>query len=113
MWNFFESGATPLAEVRWCDGGPWLAALGELRRPWWALLYHPESVGRLFAVSCFQRLLEESQDYLDHPERFCESVTYQLCARLARAALLGQGREFQFRLRCGSEVVFVSAVEQG
>jgi len=88
-WLFFDDATEGLViEVRVAEDitkpGPWERAFPRLRRHLLALLHSPEANLQLYRVSCFEALLAESQEHLEHPENLIPSERYQLCLQLLR-----------------------------
>jgi|GEM_PF-1213064 len=124
-WLFFDDlGAG--CHVFWRSGdetrglGEWQTAFAPEPRRVWHLLHNPSSNFRLFALSSFERLLEESQSHLASPSSLLESENYQICLRLLANHCAGNARCLQFRILArladdpsrGFEEAFVSSVHE-
>lgn len=86
-WKFFDHpGAIPEVFIRMGERSDqlsdWRPAFRSEPRHWWNLFWNPRGTLRLLNSAAFDRLLQESQSYLKSPDRFSESVSYQLCCAI-------------------------------
>ncbi len=115
-WKFFDDfGQGFQPQFRFGQNsqnlGEWQPFLASEPRRLHHLFLNARGNERLLTASTFERLISESQDYLDTPNAFLNTATYKIGERLVREQIPQTASHFQFRIvGMNSEDVFVSKV---
>jgi hypothetical protein len=112
-WRFFDRPGEPyLLEVCWdpmTSGATpsWEQLYGAKPFRWWNLFLNPHGNFVMAWQSLVERLAQELEDFEESDESFpAGSVAYALVLNGVEEA--AHGRSFQFRIRCGDEVLLLS-----
>lgn len=99
-WRFFDDmGAHPKVYFKLSTQQEWNEVFAPQKRHPWNLIFNPRGNLRLVSISAFERLLQESQDYLAKPEAFFSTQSYLLCLRILRDEVcLPPAASFQFKI---------------
>jgi len=93
------------------DLGEWMPALAPAPRGVLQLFHNPQGNLRLYQLSCFERLLSESQNFLENPALFAQHPSYRLGLEIFKDAY-PEARRFQFRIRSKAADAFISSVHE-
>ncbi len=101
-WNFFDeisAGSQVFFRSKEKEEwGEWRPLFASRPRHLGHLFINPQTNYQLLAQNAFDRLLSESQEYLEKPKSFSQSLSYQLCSRIARDEIQDacEGLEFSY-----------------
>jgi hypothetical protein len=113
FFRFFDD-VGPVSKILWraaplpTPDAPWtLAFVAQKRRSFLNLLLNQKENQRLWAVSQFERLVIESQAYINRPSDFANTSIYRQCRQLV--SLNAQTAHLQFKVQNhAGDDVFVS-----
>lgn len=102
-WSFFDDfGAETRVYFRYGTSpnkfGHWQTMFAPQPRKPWHLLVNVAGNERLLAVATFDCLISESQEYIEGPEEFALTPTYQICRALVQNQVPSEALYYQFKI---------------
>jgi len=109
-WGFFNdigSGAKILVSCSQTESEctQWEDVFVFQNKSWTHLFVNPNGNYNLLSISCFERLLSESQEFINNPKGLTETVTYKICSAIVSQKILSrnfvlQPKYYKFKIQC-------------